>query len=74
MELKKTNWTNKDYQQFLKYLETKQDIIYKKFHSAIIKKEINLIGIKTPILRNIAKEIFKGNYESFLKLVTHTYY
>lgn len=74
MELKKDNWTNKDYQQFLKYLETKQDINYKKFHSAIIKKEINLIGIKTPILRNIAKEIFKGNYESFLKLVTHTYY
>lgn len=33
-----------------------------------------MIGIKTPILRNIALKIFKNNYEDFLNNIGNTYY
>ena len=38
---------------------------YGKFHSGLgIDREV--IGIRTPILKNIAKDIVKGNYREFL--------
>lgn len=67
MNLILDNWTEKDYENFISYLYSLEDIKYKKFHGKLILDN-NLIGIKTPILKNIAKDIFKGNYLSFIKL------
>lgn len=73
MNLKKDNWNKKDYKEFINYLNSLKDKKYKNFHSKLILSD-NLIGIKTPILRNIAKEISVGNYESFIKLNNHKFY
>ncbi len=74
MDLTLSSWAKKDYDSFIKYLMSLQDINYQQFHSKIIKKDINIIGIKTDVLRKISKEIFKGNYQQFLNLVTFNYY
>lgn len=74
MQLTKNNWNKTNYNEFINYLHSLQDLKYKEFHSKLLNNQINLIGIKTPILRNIAKDISKGNYIEFLNLNQHKYY
>lgn len=64
MELK--NWNKEKYNEFIKYLYSLEDLRYKKFHNSLTKDN-NLIGIRTPILKEIAKEISKNDYEEFFK-------
>ena len=74
MELKLSHWTDLDYNNFLEYLYSLGDAEYKKFNQRIIPDTPNLIGIRVPIMRKIAKELAKGNYSEFLALkkgVTH---
>ena len=47
---------------------------YREFHSGLGINKDNLIGIKLPILKDIAKNISKGNYQEFIKYNTHQYY
>lgn len=53
------------------------DLEYKEFHSKLmpnINKE-NIIGIRVPVLRKYAKELFKsGEYKEFLNALPHRYY
>ena len=72
MNLIRSNWNKNDYNNFINYLFEISDSEYKKFHSSLGVS--NVIGIKTPILRKIAKEIFNGNYREFLSLVGNSYY
>lgn len=74
MNLRKSNWTNEDYQKFITYLKSQEDPKYKKFHKCIIKENINLIGIRTPILKRISSEIYHGNYQGFLNNIKFKYY
>lgn len=60
------SWNEALYQEFIAFLNTKQDLKYKEFHSKIITSN-NLIGIKTTELKKISKEISKGDYQSFIK-------
>ncbi len=69
----KDTWDNKKYQELIKYLESLQDKKYQEFHAKIIDYN-NLIGVKTNILKNIAKEISKGDYKSFLEVNTSNLY
>ena len=74
MKLEQFNW-NKEYNKFIKYLFSLQDIKYKDFHYKLLNNnKINLIGIKTPILKEIALSISKGNYKEFIYNNTHKYY
>lgn len=54
-----------------------QDSGYRDFHARLvpnIEKE-RIIGVKTPVLREIAKEVSKsGEAEEFLKSLPHEYY
>lgn len=61
------NWNTETYQEFINYLYSLQDEKYQEFHSKIISSN-NLIGIKTDILKKIAKEISKYSYQDFLSL------
>lgn len=72
MEL--NNWDSDKYNEFTLYLYSLQDLDYKKFHSKIVSNDVNLIGIRTPILKNMAKEISKGDYKNFIKLNKHETY
>ncbi len=62
-----TTWTKDNYQEFIEYLKSLGNKEYQDFHSKITECE-DLIGIKTSILKDIAKEIAKGDYQSFLEV------
>lgn len=66
-------WNKNNYLEFIDYLKTLQDIKYRDFHKKIILND-NVIGIKTDILKKIAKEISKGDYESYFKYNNSDYY
>lgn len=72
-----TIWTKKEYNLFLKKLESYSDSKYRDFHSSLIKDNNNnnkLIGVRTPILKSIAKEISKTDYKKWLKYNNHKTY
>lgn len=73
MELIKDKWTKEDYAHFLNYLYSLQDVKYKEFHSKLTYNQ-NIIGIRVPILKDISKNISKGNFYDFIKLVKNDSY
>lgn len=44
-----------------------QDFEYQKFHSKLVPGCDNVLGVRTPELRKLAKEICKGDWEDFLR-------
>ncbi len=72
MDFKNINW-EKDYNLFLDYLYSIKDIKYKEFNSKIITTNYEILGIRIPILKKISKEIFKGDYKSFLNIPNKYY-
>ncbi len=73
MDLKNITWTNETYKAFLKYLQSISEVSYQKFNSSIISTKYQMLGIRIPILRKLAKSISKGNYQSFLNLKSNYY-
>ncbi len=51
-----------------------QDVKYQKFHSKLCPGTTNIIGVRTPELRKLAKEILRGDYQKFLQKVRNEYY
>lgn len=47
-------------------LEQNIDLTYRKFNENIIPGAKNMLGVRMPILRKIAKEIAKGDFHPFL--------
>lgn len=62
------SWSNQDLQNLIDYLETEKDENYKIFNDKIVNTKSKTIGVRTPILRKISKEISKGNALEFLNL------
>ena len=69
------------YNYFMTELQQKlfllADLKYKDFQGALIPtvKEKRVIGVRTPVLRSIAKEWFRlGNFYDFFKEVPHEYF
>lgn len=67
-------WDRKLYNDYLEYLLSLEDKEYKDFNKRITFTKDEMIGIRVPILRGIAKEISKTDVESFLNLVTDKYF
>ena len=59
--------------ELIKYLFSIKDYEYKKFNERIIKTN-NIIGVRIPVLKKIAKEIAKKDYLTFIKNNKHKYY
>ena len=60
---------------FEKYLFSFQDLKYKKFHSSLVlNSKYEIIGIRAPIMKEIAKEISKGDIIGFLENAKDKYY
>ena len=72
--LKKEKWLAKDYEEFINYLESLSEEKYKNFHSRLTTTKYEILGIRVPIQRKIAKIISKGNIESFLEHQQSNYY
>ena len=62
-----------NYQEFIDELYNLQDLKYKEFHGKLIMSD-NLIGVRTPELKRIAKVIARSNYEEFFKKNKHKLY
>ena len=61
--------TEKEYKEFLDYLFSIRDIEYRDFNTKIIVPvDCEIIGIRTPILRDMAKKIAKTSSENFLNI------
>lgn len=65
------NWSDKTYNKFINDLEKLSEKKYLEFSSNLTPTKYRMIGIRVPILRNIAKQIKKTHYEDFLRLTTH---
>ena len=56
-------WTKEKLQVELKAL---QDLQYQKFHSSLLPGVQNIIGVRMPLLRKLAKEVLRGDWRSYL--------
>lgn len=68
-------WNKETYKEFIKYLKSLEDLKYKDFNKSIVlNSKYEMIGIRLPIMRDIAKKISKTNLEDFLKYSDNKYY
>ncbi len=68
-------WNKENYQRLIDYMLENADIKYRDFQAKIIKDDnVNLIGIRIPDLKKIAKFISKNDYMEFIKLNRHEFY
>ena len=68
------NWNKDLYDNYLKQLKSLADNKTKEFNLKTINTKYEMLGIKMPVLRSIAKDISKTSITSFLELCTDTYY
>lgn len=56
-------WTKESLQAELQAL---QDLQYQKFHSSLLPGVENIIGVRMPLLRKLAKEMLRDDWRSYL--------
>ena len=70
-----SKWTKESYAEFINYLISIKDEKYKEFHSSLVlNSKYEMIGIRLPIMRQIAKEITKTDITDFLENAQDRYY
>ena len=74
MDLIKQKWTSKDINEFNKYIESIKQEEKIDFTKRIVNTNMEVLGIPIPKLREISKQIAKGNYMSFLDNKNNKYY
>lgn len=68
-------WNKTDYKNYIELLFSLKDDKYKEFHkSLVLNSKYEMIGVRVPIMRKIAKEISKTDIFEFLKYVNSKYY
>lgn len=68
MELNKEMWMEKDKEHFLTYLRSFQVKEKEAWSRRILNTKLEVLCISTKVIDTMAKEIFKGNFTSFLDL------
>lgn len=61
------DWDDNNYAVFWKQLKELADLRYLEFNKRIIFTKYEMLGIRTGVIRNIAKEISKKDFRGFLK-------
>lgn len=72
MDFKNINWNTKTYNELINYLYSLKDIKYKEFNDKIVNTKLTTIGIRIPLLRKIAKEISKSDYQKLFDYIKDT--
>lgn len=67
-------WNKKEYQTYLKFLKSLSDPKTRDFNKRIIDTKYEILGIKTPMLKHLAKEKLHTDYLDFLKYCGVKYY
>lgn len=70
MNLRLSKWSEADYSTFLDYLKSNADEKYREFNFSLVPtvKKDALLGVRVPKLREIGREISKGNPLDFLNI------
>ncbi len=74
MELIKSNWNNSDIVEFQKYLKTFENPDKREWTANLLKTNLPVLAITTPVMKDIVNKISKGNYLEFLDLMIWEYY
>lgn len=74
MNLIKEKWNNKDIKEFQEYLKGLKNEDKVDWTTSILNTSMPCLAIKTPVLKQIVKEIMKGDYLSFLDHNLAEYY
>lgn len=67
-------WNREVYKEFVNYLLSLHDEEYKIFNEKLVTSKYKIIGIRVPIIRDIAKRVSKTNYFPLLDLIKDEYY
>ena len=68
-------WNKTTYKEFIKYLDSIKDEKYREFHKNLVNNsQYEILGIRVPVLKNIAKDIAKTNIEEYLSINKGNYY
>lgn len=59
-------WKEQTFLELTNYLQTLSDEKYKNFNDKIINTSYKTLGLRTPVLKKISKEIMKTNYLDFI--------
>ena len=60
MYINNSIWNESNYKKYIELLFSLKDDKYKEFHkSLVLNSKYEMIGVRVPIMRNIAKEICK---------------
>ncbi len=68
------SWNEKDFIALNDYLIEISQQNYKKFSQKLIPNCNNMLGIRIPVLRDMARQIAKGNWKSFVESVGDEYF
>lgn len=74
MELIKDKWNKDDILEFQKYLKSFEDNTRLEWSKNLIRTELPILCLKTPVIKDIISKISKGNYLSFLDHMVWDYY
>ena len=74
MELKKDKWTKEDIIDFENYLYSLRREEKINWTKNIVCTKMDTLAIVLPDLKKLAKEIYKGEYISYLNLMPHEYF
>lgn len=76
MDLQLCKWTTDDYNEFVGFLESRADEQYRQFHSSLVPdaEDGYILGVRMPVLRQMGKDISKGDCKSFLAVSSNTHY
>ena len=66
MKIEEIDWSKED--EILRHLLKISDDKTRVFEEKTIPGDFQILGIRIPVLRSIAKEIFKTDYREFLKI------
>lgn len=67
-------WQKEDYAELVQTLQHLAEDGYRNFHANLVPGIEDILGVRLPILKKIAKEIAKGNYRSYLALAQSNHY
>lgn len=74
MNLVKDIWNKNDVKDFQSYIISLRRKDKESWTKNILKTNMNVLALDTKTIKNISKEIYKGNYLSFLDFMMWDYY
>jgi len=63
-----------DYDSFINYLNKISEPEYKSFSEKLTNGKYSMLGVRVPLLRAVAKEIYKTDYKCYLNACRFMYY